>query len=268
MRIVNFIETDFSCILFWGKSKITVSYVYYFSPFKFPDSNRRPGFINRQINRSGLIKGWRFQNFNHVTIIKFTSQHNMKAKSKTIEIYILVITLAFLAVGALYGGISLMNDPSGESIKLPITFLEGTVFSNYLIPGVILFLALGFFPLFLLFPLLFKPNWPIINKLNVYKSYHWAWTYTLYSAIMLIIWIDVQVLILKTGSVIQGTFGLLGVFILILTLSPRVKRYYRLQNHSRQQINSTKWNEAKIFHESVMQCFENQKLRPTFAPLK
>ena len=164
----------------------------------------------------------------------------MKSRSKTIEIYILVITLAFLAAGALYGGISLMNDPSGESIKLPITFLDGSVFPNYLIPGVILFLTLGFFPLFLIFPLLFKPKWPLIDKLNVYKSYYWAWTYTLYSAIMLIIWIDVQLLILRTGSVIQGTFGLLGVFILILALSPRVKRYYRLQNHNRQQINSAK----------------------------
>lgn len=169
-----------------------------------------------------------------------TIQRGMKAKSKTIDIYFLVITLAFLAAGALYGGINLMNDPSGESIKLPATLLEGSIFSNYLIPGVILFLTLGFFPLFLIFPLLFKPTWPIINKLNVYKSYHWAWTYTLYSAIMLIIWIDVQVLILRTGSVIQGTFGLLGVLILILVLSPRVKRYYRLQNHSRQQINPTK----------------------------
>lgn len=164
----------------------------------------------------------------------------MKARNKSIEIYILVVTLAFLAVGALYGGISLMNDPSGESINLPVTFLEGSIFPNYLIPGVILFLTLGFFPLFLIFPLLFKPKWPLIDKLNVYKSYHWAWTYTLYSAIILIIWIDVQILILKTGSLLQGTFGLLGVFILVLSLSPRVKRYYRLQNHYRQQINPAK----------------------------
>jgi len=164
----------------------------------------------------------------------------MKARIRTIDIYILVITLAFLAAGALYGGISLMNDPSGESIKLPITFLEGSIFSNYLIPGVILFLTLGFFPLFLIFPLIFKPRWTIIDKLNVYKSYHWAWTYTLYTAIMLIIWIDVQIMILKTGSILQGTFGLLGVFILILALSPRVKRYYRLQAHTRQQSNSSK----------------------------
>lgn len=174
--------------------------------------------------------------------IKGSNLKNMKPRSKTVEIYILVILVAFLALGAIYGGVSLMYDPSGETIKLPINLLEGTLFSNYLIPGVILFLMLGFFPLFLVFPLIFKPRWPVIDKLNIYKSYHWAWTYTLYTAIMLIIWINVQIIILNTGSVIQGTFGLLGVFILILTLSPHVKHHYRLQAHTRQRTNVEKWN--------------------------
>jgi len=169
----------------------------------------------------------------------------MKQRNKTIEIYILVIMVAFLAVGAIYGGVSLMNDPSGETIKLSGKLLEGTIFSNYLIPGVILFLTLGFFPLFLVFPLIFKPRWPVIDILNIYKSYHWSWTYTLYTAIMLIIWIDVQVLILKTGSVIQGIFGLFGVFILVLALSPRVKRYYKVQTHTRRHIDQPKQNEDK-----------------------
>jgi len=158
----------------------------------------------------------------------------MKTKSKATEIYILIIVVALEAVGAIYGGISLMNDPSGESINLPVKLLEGTIFRSYMIPGVILFLLLGFFPLFLIFPLIFKPTWPVINKLNIYKSYHWAWTYSLYISIMLITWINIQMMILETGSVIQGIYGLLGIFILILTLSPRVKRYYRIQNHTRQ----------------------------------
>jgi hypothetical protein len=154
----------------------------------------------------------------------------MKTKSKTIEIYILILAVTNLAIGGIYGGINLMNDPSGESIKLPISMLEGTIFQNFLIPGIILFLLLGFFPLFLIFPLIFKPKWPLLNGLNIYKSYHWAWTYTIYTSIMLIIWIDVQMMILGAGSMIQGGFGLLGVFILIMSLMPVTKRYYRIQN--------------------------------------
>lgn len=157
----------------------------------------------------------------------------MKPRRKTIEIYILIIAVAFEAIGALYGGINLMRDPSGESIKLPITMLEGTSFQNYMIPGIILFLLLGFFPLFLIFPLIFKPNWPLISKLNIYKGYHWAWTYTLYASIILISWINIQVMILETGSAVQGAFGMLGVIILVLTLSPGVKRYYKLHRYTR-----------------------------------
>jgi len=174
----------------------------------------------------------------------------MRARSKTLGIYLLIILVSFEALGAVYGGINLINDPSGKSIRLPISFLEGTVFSSYLIPGIILFLFLGFFPLFLIFPLIFKPNWPIINVLNIYKSYHWAWTYTLYTSIMLIIWINIEMMILRTGSVIQGSFGLLGIFMLILTLTPSVKRYYKLQNHSRHNANGHKRTDEKIFHQS------------------
>jgi len=164
----------------------------------------------------------------------------MRSKNKTIEIYILILAVAFEAIGAIYGGINLMNDPSGDSIQLPITLLEGTIFSSYLIPGIILFLLLGFFPLFLIFPLIFKPDWPIINSLNIYKNYHWAWTYTLYTSIILIIWINVQMMILGTGSMLQGAYGLLGVFILIISLTPGAKYYYRINTPSRRSENKPK----------------------------
>jgi len=157
----------------------------------------------------------------------------ISSKSRSIEIYILVILVAIESFGALYGGINLVNDPSGESINLPLKLLEGSIFNNFIIPGIILFLALGFFPFMLIFPLLFKPKWPLMNVLNIYPSYHWAWTYTIYTAIMLISWINIQMMILTTSSVLQGVFGLMGVLILIVALSPRVKRFYKLHRHSR-----------------------------------
>jgi hypothetical protein len=164
----------------------------------------------------------------------------VRIKNKTAEVYILIVSVAVEALCAIYGGISLMNDPSGESIRLSISLLDDTIFHSFIIPGIILFLFLGFFPLFLIFPLIFKPNWSIINRLNIYKGYHWAWTYTIYTAIMLIIWIDVQVMILATGSLIQGIFGLFGVFMLIVALMPRVKRFYRLPDRTRNHSQTLK----------------------------
>jgi hypothetical protein len=157
----------------------------------------------------------------------------MKPIHRTVEVYLLIFLVAVEAIGALYGGYNLMNDPSGESIKLPIKLLDGSIFPNYMIPGIILFLLLGFFPLFLVYPLLFKPKWKFVNRLNIYQGYYWAWTYTIYTAIMLMIWINLQMMMIGTGSIMQGTFGMIAIIILILTLMPRVKRQYRLPNHKR-----------------------------------
>jgi hypothetical protein len=164
----------------------------------------------------------------------------MKSIHRTVEVYILVLLVALEAIGALYGGYNLMNDPSGESIKLPIKLLESSIFPNYMIPGIILFLFLGFFPLFLVYPLLFKPKWKLINRLNIYQGYHWAWTYTIYTAIMLMTWINLQMMMIGTGSILQGTFGMVGIVILVIAMMPRVKRQYRLPNHKKKSDFSQK----------------------------
>jgi hypothetical protein len=163
-----------------------------------------------------------------------------KSRSRSIEIYMLVMLVTVEAAAALFGGYSLMNDPTGSNISLPVELLKGTIFPNYIIPGIILFLFLGFFPLFLIFPLLFKPKWVFFNSLNIYPNYHWAWTYTLYNSIILITWIKFQIMILGTGSVIQGVSGLRGVLILIVTLLPSVKRFYRRRVHPGHHINAEK----------------------------
>jgi hypothetical protein len=155
----------------------------------------------------------------------------MKLFNRTLDLYLLVLIVAFEAIGALYGGWGLIVDPTGKKIKLPPGMIENSMFQDYLIPGIILFTFLGVIPLFLAYSLLFKPKWRLIGFLNIYPGYHWAWTYTMYTAIILISWINIQVIILNFGSMIQGAFGLLGVTILILTLIPRVKRQYRLANH-------------------------------------
>ncbi len=155
----------------------------------------------------------------------------MRFKNRTIEIYILALLVLTEAFGALYGGYSMIIDPTGEKLKFPAGMLDNTIFPDYLIPGIILFTLLGILPLFLAYSLLFKPDWHIFNFLNIYAGYHWAWTYTLYMSILLVLWINIQMILINIGSVIQGVTGLLGSFILILTLMPRVKRQYRVQIH-------------------------------------
>ena len=54
-----------------------------------------------------------------------------------------IILLLFLALNAIGGGLLLIADPSGNSIRIPVELLQGTPFSDYLIPGIILVLANG-----------------------------------------------------------------------------------------------------------------------------
>ena len=52
-----------------------------------------------------------------------------------------------LGVGALGGGVALMAGPKGEILPLPVSALTGSPFSDYFVPGAILFAILGLGPL-------------------------------------------------------------------------------------------------------------------------
>ncbi len=58
----------------------------------------------------------------------------------------LAFLLFFQVISAFYGGILLVISPGGEKLQMPLTFLEGSPFRNYLLPGLILLVLLGVFP--------------------------------------------------------------------------------------------------------------------------
>jgi len=50
---------------------------------------------------------------------------------------------AFIALGAMAGGFMLIRDPSGAAMGLPVSMLEGSIFPDFLVPGLFLFLVNG-----------------------------------------------------------------------------------------------------------------------------
>lgn len=52
----------------------------------------------------------------------------------------------FLALGALAGGGLLAAAPDGHLLGMPLTLLEGTPFTSFLVPGWLLFTVLGVLP--------------------------------------------------------------------------------------------------------------------------
>lgn len=145
---------------------------------------------------------------------------------KPITVYILTFFVFFLAISGLIGGFSLVISSDGALSQMPLSMLEGSPFTSYLIPGLILLIILGIFPSLVTIGLIWKYNWKIFNFLNIYKDHHWSWICSVYSGIVLIIWIDFQIMFIGYGHYIQFIYALLGVIIVILSLIPSVNKYY------------------------------------------
>ena len=144
------------------------------------------------------------------------------------EIYFLSFLLLFLSAGAIYGGGSLIISPDGSLLGMDKSWLELLPFPNYLIPGIILFLLLGIFPLLALAGLFNRKNNKILNKINIFRDKHWGWTYTLYTGIVSTIWIVIQQL-LTNYFVLQPIIAGTGILIVIFSLIPRVQKFYSIQ---------------------------------------
>ena len=139
-------------------------------------------------------------------------------------IYLLAILLGIQSLGGLFGGLALTLSPSGAFLHMPVSALEGSPFPNFFIPGLILLLFLGILPGILAFAVIKQPQWNWAGYFNIYRNVHWSWTYSLYTGIMLAIWILIEIRWISY-DILQTIYGLVGVLLIILTLLPPNMRY-------------------------------------------
>lgn len=139
---------------------------------------------------------------------------------------LLIFLQVVLGLGAIFGGMVLIIDPSGELIKMPITLLEHSPFSNFLIPGIILLVMLGILPLVVTYGLIRNQPRELANRLNLFPEKHWAWTYSLYIGFILIIWITVEAYFIRDFAAVHLGYVFLALLIQAITLLPSVQSYY------------------------------------------
>ena len=151
-------------------------------------------------------------------------------KKRSASVKILIFLHVFLAVGAIFGGLALIVPSKGNNsyLELPISYLENSPFSSFLIPGIVLFTVLGVFPLLIAYFLFSKRPSKFGNSLNIFKDKHWSWGFSLYIGFALIIWITVQVYFLQVVVGLHLFYMALGLLILITTLWPNVQRHYSI----------------------------------------
>lgn len=136
----------------------------------------------------------------------------MANQSKTLSIYLLIFLMLFQGISGILGGIGLVMDPSGETLQIPISWLNNSPFSNYLIPGIILLILLGIFP--------------VIISIGIWTKTPWSWLGALTISLALIIWIGVEIIIIgyQPEPPLQLIYGTLGLVLLILVFLPAVRQ--------------------------------------------
>jgi len=139
---------------------------------------------------------------------------------------ILIFLLFFLAIGAIGGGGVLIVSPSGEMIGLPIAILKSSPFNSFLIPGIILLVVLGLLPFVVGFGLLKRPASRLAEQFNFFRDMHWAWTYSIYVSIALIIWLQTEMFFIQRVSWLHNFYIGLALAIVFLALTPKVRRLY------------------------------------------
>ena len=119
--------------------------------------------------------------------------------------------------------------PDGVLMGMPLSVLNHSPFRNFLVPGIILFVVLGVAPGTLIVALVKKPasNWA--ELFNFYPDMHWSWTYSIYVAFALIIWIQVQMVFLQAVHWLHTFYLFYAVAILFVALLPDVRNRYKRQ---------------------------------------
>jgi hypothetical protein len=130
-------------------------------------------------------------------------------------------------ISALPAGLSLITDPYGTNLGLPIELLQPTPFHDFLIPGLFLFIFLGLFPALIFYGLIKKPIFKSLENFNLYKDYHWSWTFSYYLGLILILWINMQLYFIREFSILHFVYSILGILIILIAHLPSTKRDFK-----------------------------------------
>jgi hypothetical protein len=140
---------------------------------------------------------------------------------------VLIALLLLLGVSALIPGAMLMLAPDGHLLQMPMSNLKEAPFKDYFIPGLLLFCFIGVFPVLVAYGLWRMPSWNWPDLVNPFRHQHWSWAGSLAAGVILIIWITVQVYLIKSVAFLHYLYWGWGALLILVTLLPAVRRYHQ-----------------------------------------
>jgi hypothetical protein len=150
---------------------------------------------------------------------------NLTSHRRSPLVWLLIILHILLGLGALVSGAMMMAVPDGSLFQMPTEMLQYTPFSNFFIPGLMLFSLLGVYPLLVAYSLWRLPAWRWPDALNPAKGMHWSWAASLAAGVIVLIWIIVQMLMLRAVDFLHWLYIIWGAALIGLTLTSAVRRY-------------------------------------------
>jgi len=132
------------------------------------------------------------------------------------------VLLAFNGMSALYGGLNLLVYPNGNSLQLPLDYLQQSPFENYFVPGLVLFCLNGLSSLFVCVAILLDS-----------KRYA---VLILIQGCVLAGWIFVQSMMTDFSSYLQLVFAITA-FLLIFCGTMLVRSDHSKISHQKNRIN-------------------------------
>ena len=152
--------------------------------------------------------------------MRFNTNH------RPLSVWLLIVLQSLLGFGAFVSGGLLVAAPDGSLMQMPLGMLHYSPFSNFMVPGLILSLLLGLYPLAVTYALWRKPAWRWPDLINPFKHLHWSWAASLSAAVILLVWITVQVLMLRTVAFLHVLYFIWGWALILLTLTSSVRKNY------------------------------------------
>ncbi len=116
----------------------------------------------------------------------------------------LIITTLFVAVTAIPCGIMLVGWPDGHLLQLPLTVLDHSPFSNFIIPGLVLLFAVG--------------GTNALASIALLLRHRFAGMVAMAAGLCVIGWIAVQVLLTNVLFWLQPVYLAAGILILFCSL--------------------------------------------------
>jgi hypothetical protein len=138
----------------------------------------------------------------------------------------LTVLLSLLGIGAAVSAAALIEAPDGHLIQLPLNLLANSPFTDFLVPGILLFVFIGVYPLVVAYSIWRRPGWHWPDTINPFGTFHWSWAASLAAAVALLVWITVQIQWVPIGF-LHVLYLVWAAAILVIGLLPATRRYFK-----------------------------------------